>query len=281
MNTLVKHEIRNTCYMVVGCVLLAVGLVMFLSPNKIATGGTPGFAILLHYVLDMPLGVLMIGVNAVLLAFGWKFLGKGFIVRTIVTIGLTSMLVDFLVEIMQVPALVQNPMLASIYGGVAIGFGVGLIMKGDASAGGSTIIAKIVSMRSHFRPGQVILVIDIFIIIATVFVFKNIELSLWSIISIYVTSKCIDVLLTGAPNEKVVHIVSDKVELLSQLITEHIVPRGTILTGKGMMNQQEKNMIFVVVETRRISILKDMVKKSDPDAFMVVMTASEMLGRGH
>lgn len=281
MNHQVKHELRNLVCVVSGCILLAVGLVMFLSPNKIATGGTPGFAILLHYMLDMPLGVLMIGINAVLLAFGWKFLGKGFIVRTIVTIVLTSLLVDFLVVFMNVSALVQNAMLASIYGGVAVGFGVGFIMKGDSSAGGSTIVAKIVSMRSHFRPGQVILIIDIFIIVSTLFVFKNIELSLWSIISIYVTSKCVDVLLTGTPNDKVVHIVSNQVDLLSRLITEHIVPHGTILTGRGMMNSQEKNMIFVVVETRRISVLKDLVKKNDPDAFMVVMTASEMLGRGH
>lgn len=281
MNLLVKRELRNTFYIVSGSILLAIGLVMFLTPNRIATGGSPGFAILLHHILDMPLGMLMIGINAFLLAIGWKFLGKGFIVRTIIAIALTALIVDLFVEIMNVQALVENTMLATIYGGIAVGFGVGFIMKGDASAGGSTIVAKILSMRSSLLPGQVILIIDIFIIISSAFVFRNIELSLWSMISIYVTSQCIDLLLTGTPNEKIVHIVSDRVELLSHLIAEHVVPRGTIFTGKGLMNSQEKNMIFVVVETRRISILKDLVKMNDPDAFMVVMKANEMLGRGH
>ena len=223
----------------------------------------------------------MLAINIPLLLIGVSLLGKAFAIRSVAAILLTSVLIDLLNEVLNLAALSQTMLLATVYGGIAVGVGVGLILHGNASAGGSTIIARIVSSRSHLKSGQVIMILDLMIIVASGFVFKNTEQALWSLISIYATAKCIDMVLTGAPSEKVVHIASDKSQILSQKISETLGPHGTVLTGKGLLGEKEKTLIFVTVESRRITLLRDLIRQHDPHAFMVVMEASEMQGRGH
>lgn len=274
-------ELKNLFLLLFGSAFVAFGVVLFLVPNQIATGGTPGMAILLHFLTGLPIGGLMIMINLPLLLVGAKLLGKAFAIRTVIAILLTSFLVDLFAEILQLQALSQDTLLATIYGGIAVGIGVGLVLLGNASAGGSTIIARIVAARSRFRHGQVILAIDLLIIISSGLVFHDIERALWSLISIYVTTKCIDILLTGAPAEKVVHITTDQADVLSQQIVARLGRQGTILHGTDLDKQQEKTLVFVTVEARRIALLRDIIKENDPAAFMVVMDAAEMLGRGH
>lgn len=276
-----KAEMRNSSYVFAGALFLAIGVVLFLAPNKIATGGTPGMAILLNYLIRLPIGGLMLLINIPLLIVSVKMLGKAFAFRSVIAIFLTSLFIDLFAEVLQFPALSQNTLLATLYGGIAVGAGVGLILRGHASAGGTTIIARLIAARSQYKPGQIILAFDILIIVASGFVFVDIERALWSMISIYTTAKCIDMILTGAPSEKIVHITTDKVERLSQEIIAHLGPQGTILTGSGLYKNEQKTMIFVTVEARQITVLRDIVRNHDPAAFMIVMDAAEMLGRGH
>ncbi len=276
-----SSEIRNGLYIVAGSVILALGIVLFLAPNKIATGGTPGMAILLSYLIDLPIGSLMLLINLPLLLIGGRMLGKAFAIRSVVAIFLTSMLIDLSTVILHLQPLSHDTLLATLYGGIGIGIGVGLILRGNASAGGTTVIARLVASRSHYKPGQVILAFDVFIIIASGFVFQDIERALWSMISIYATAKCIDMILTGTLSEKVVHIATGRVEQLSQAIIDRLGRQGTILTGTGLYKDEKKTLIFVTVEARRITLLRDIIRENDPDAFMVVMDAAEMLGRGH
>ena len=276
-----RTETRNILYISSGGTALALGIVLFLAPNKIATGGTPGMAILLNYLLNLPIGSLMLLINLPLLVVGGKMLGKAFAFRSVLAILLTSILIDLFVEFLHIQALSHNTLLATLYGGIAVGVGVGLILRGNASAGGTTIIARLVAARSQYKPGQVILAFDVFIIISSGFVFQDIERALWSMISIYATSKCIDMILTGTLSEKVVHIATNKADLLSQMIAEQLGQQGTILTGTGLYHDEQKTLIFVTVEARRITLLRDIIRNNDPDAFMVVMDAAEMLGRGH
>ena len=276
-----SRELRNILLIGLGSVFLALGVILFLAPNQIATGGTPGVAILLHFIVDLPIGGLMVLINLPLLLIGWKLLGRAFALRTVGAILLTSLLIDLFAEILKLQALSNNTLLATLYGGIAVGLGVGLILRGNASAGGSTIIARIVASRSHIKPGQVIFGLDLLIVLATAVVFRSIEPALWSLIGIYVTSKCIDTVLTGAPTEKVVHIATNSPDALARQLLEQLGRNGTILSGTGLYRDQEKTLIFVTVEARRIGLLRDIIRQTDPDAFMVVMDAAEMLGRGH
>jgi len=277
----VSGEVKNYVYIVLGSLLLSFGVVSFFIPNAIVTGGTSGMAILLHYLFALPTGLLMIAVNAPLLLIGAKYLGRHFTIRTIVAIGLSSFLIDFFTEVLHVNALTHNVTLASLFGGAIIGVGLGLILSGNASAGGSTILAKIVASKTAIKASTVILCIDIFIIIAIGFIFRDIDLAMWSLVSIYVSAKSIDMFLTRGPSTKVVHIVSSKVELLCEKIVTNLGPAGTIMEGSGIFEHEAKKMIFLVVENRKIRLLRDIVEQNDKEAFMVVMEASELLGRGH
>ena len=276
-----RSELKNILLICLGAAFLALGVVFFLAPNRIATGGTPGVAILLHFIVDLPIGGLMVLINLPLLLIGAKMLGRSFAIRTVGAILLTSVLIDLFSEILRLPALSNNLLLATLYGGIAVGIGVGLILRGNASAGGSTIIARIVASRSHFKPGEVIFGLDLLIVLTSALVFRSIEPALWSLIGIYVTAKCIDMVLTGTQTEKVVHIASARPEELSRQISLQLGQQGTILKGTGLLRDEEKTLIFVTVEARRISVLRDIICQTDPDAFMVVMDAAEMLGRGH
>lgn len=280
--TRLRQELTNLSYMISGSLFIALGVVLFLAPNDIATGGAPGMAILLSHMFEsISLGTLMLIINAPLLLIGMKYLGKSFGIRTVISIFLVSFFVDLFKIVLKLEPVSHEMLLATLFGGVIIGIGVGCILRGHSSAGGSTIIARILAGRFNIKPGHTILAIDALIITSSACVFNGIEPSLWSLISIYVTSRCIDVILTGGPSEKVVHIVSERVELLADKITTYLGPNGTILSGTGLQKSEEKKMIFVVVESSRITILRDIIHNNDPNAFMIVMDASEMLGRGH
>jgi uncharacterized membrane-anchored protein YitT (DUF2179 family) len=274
------REIQNFILIIGGAILLSTGVALFLAPNQITTGGTPGMAILLNYLLGLPIGLLMFFVNLPLLLAGWKMIGRAFAIRSIIAIVMMSFLVDLVHEVLQIEALSHDPLLATLYGGIAVGGGVGLILRGNGSAGGTSIIARLISLRTRFTSGQVLLAFDCCIIAASALIFHEIDRALWSFISIYATAKCVDLILTGVVTEKVVHITSDRAALLSEKITEQLGPNGTIIQGRGLQSQI-KNIIFLTVEARKIALLREIVKNNDDTAFMVVMDAAELLGRGH
>lgn len=273
-----RSEIRNFIFIVLGCIFLSLGMVGFLIPNKIATGGIAGLSIVLHHLFKMPTGFLLAIVNVPLLLVSVKYLGKKFAIRTIITIALIAILVDFFAEILKFPALSDNTLLATLYGGVAVGIGLGLIFKGDASAGAGTILAKILNQKLGIKTGNVILVLDAVVVISAGIVFQDIELALWSLISIYVASKLIDIILTGRQHEKIVHIAAKNLEELSRKIADELGINGTILKGKDLNFDFDKNVILIVVEINRLNALKNLVQEFDSNAFMVVMEASELLG---
>jgi len=182
-----RIELYNYIFIIVGSFITALGVVGFLVPNKIATGGTAGLSIVLHHLFSLPTGILMILINIPLLSVSVKYLGKRFAFRTVIAIIAISLFIDLLAEIIHFPTLSNDTLLATIYGGIGIGIGLGLIFKGDASAGGGTIIAKIITSKIDIKAGNVILALDTIVVIAAGIVFKNIELALWSMISIFVS----------------------------------------------------------------------------------------------
>jgi len=226
----------------------------------------------------LPTGFILAVVNIPLLLLSINYLGKKFAIRTIIAIIFIAIMVDFLTEILHFPTLSSNALLSSLYGGVSVGLGLGFIFKGDASAGAGTIIAKILHTKVGVRTGDVLLVLDAIVVIAAGVVFKNIELALWSLISIYVASKLINIILTGNRHEKVVHISTNKETLLSEQIIKKLGIKGTVINGSDLSLKNDKTLILIVVEINRLNTLKSIIKNTDPDAFMVVMEASEMLG---
>jgi len=274
-----NKEFKNYIFIIMGSLFLSAGLVGFFLPNELLTGGTAGLSLLLHYITSYSVGVLMVAVNLPLLIIGGKYLGKMFALRTIITILLISVFIEFFTEVVELRAFILDPILATIFGGISIGIGLALVIKGNSSAGGSTIVARIVSSKTEIKPGQVILIIDSLIIFSSLFVFDDTAKVLWSIVSIYITTKVIDLILTGSLNKKVIYLVTSKPHELKVLIREQLGPDGTILKGEGLFEGQNKEMILIVVEVTKLQLLREIVREHDPDAFLIIYEATEMIGR--
>jgi uncharacterized membrane-anchored protein YitT (DUF2179 family) len=275
--TSLKTELKNTLFIFFGSTLVAAGVVFFLLPAKIATGGTPGMAMLIYFISDISTGKAMLLINVPLLVIGMKFIDLHFALRSIFSILVTAILVDVLKTQVDFP-LINSMLLSTLYGGTVVGAGVGLILKGNASAGGTTIIARIVSNYYQIKPAKMILLVDISIIITVGFIFIDIERSLWSMLSLYVTTQVIDKILTGAVSEKIVHIVSNKSHEIGNTIHQQLERGGTILSGVNITANEDKTILFVVVGARKIPLLRSIVLDIDPGAIMIVMEASELLG---
>lgn len=276
-----KNEIINYAFIISGSFVLALAVVGFFLPNQMVTGGTAGLALLLHYITPLTIGSLIALINLPLLILGSRYLGKMFAIRTVITIVLISLFIDFLAQIIKLEPFILDTILSSIFGGIFIGLGLALVIKGNSSAGGSTIIAKIISSKTEIKPAQVILVIDTIIILSALFILDDRAKILWSVISIYITSKMIDYILTGSLNKKVVYLVTQKTQELKKLITDELGPEGTIIKGDGLFEGQEKKMILIVVEVTKLQRLRQMVRETDPEGFLIITEASEMLGRGN
>ncbi len=274
-----KQEFINYAFILIGSFLLALGVVGFLSPNKIATGGTAGLAIILHYVLNLPIGLLMALINIPLLLVSIKYLGKKFAFKSMFAIGFIVIFVDLLKEGVNISAFSNDLILATLYGGVIIGVGLGLIFKGGGSAGGGTILAKIITSKFDIKTSDVIMLLDGIVVISTGFVFKSTELALWSMISIFATSKLIDMILTGKSNNKIVHISSYKnLEKLSEKIAQDIGVDGTILSGNNFKQTEKKDVLFIVIDKNRVEALKNLLTDYDSNARMIVMEATVVRG---
>jgi len=282
MNSILsKEELKNYAFIISGSTILALAVVGFFVSNHLITGGTAGLALLLHYITPLSIGMLVALVNLPLIIIGIKYLGKMFAIRTVITIVLISILIDFFAKVLNLQAFIVDTTLGAIFGGIFVGIGLALVIKGNSSAGGSTIIARIVASKTEIKPGTVILVIDTIIIFSALFILNDTAKILWSVISIYITSKVIDKMLTGTLNKKIVHLVTNKTELLKELIRDELVPEGTIIKGDGLFDNEDKKMILIVVEVGKLQRLRQMVKEHDPDGFLVISEATEMLGRGH
>jgi uncharacterized membrane-anchored protein YitT (DUF2179 family) len=274
-----KKEFSNYAFITLGCAIAAFGVVGFLSPNNIATGGTAGLAIVFHTLFKISIGSLFVLINLPLLIVSIKYLGKYFAIKSAIAIVLLSIFIDVLAKLIVLEPLSTNPLLATLFGGIVIGVGLGFIFKGGGSAGGGTIIARIVTSKTSLKTGAVILFLDAIVVIAAGIVFKSSELALWSMISIFATAKMIDIILTGRPLEKIVHISSKKnLTELGKLIDSKIDVSGTIVNGNDLALTEKKDIIFVIVPINRLNSLKQVVRDFDKDAKMIVMEASEVLG---
>lgn len=279
-NSFFKEELRNYFLVILGSIFLALGVVWFFISNHIITGGTAGLSLLLYYITSFSVGTWMVLVNIPLLFIGIKYLGKMFAIRTVFCIIFTSIMIDFLQKVLKIEAFVNDTILGAIFGGIFIGVGLALVIKGNASAGGSTIIARIVSSKTEIKPSQVILFIDSMIILSSLFIFDDTQKVLWSIVSIYVSVLTIDKILTGNLNKKVIHLVTSKPEEFAVLIREKIGPHGTIISGDGLY-KEEKKMILIVIEVTKLQLLRQLVKAHDEEAFLIISEANEMLGRDY
>ncbi|WNL34535.1 YitT family protein [Arcobacter cryaerophilus gv. pseudocryaerophilus] len=276
-----KIELKQYIFIILGSFAMAFGTVCFLSPNEIITGGGVGISLLLHAIFpQITLGIIIAVVSIPFLILSYIYFGKYYLFKTFIVVLLLSTFTDILKEVLKIEAITHDILLAAVFGGIFIGLGVGLVIKGRASTGSTSVVGEIVAKKTKYKAAEVLLAIDATIMFASVFVYNDIDKSLYSMLSVYVGIRVLDIILTGRPSKKIVNIVSNNVEVLKEQIRERIEEHGTILTGIGLHQGQNKTIIYVTVDAGKIDLLKNLITKYDPDAFMIITEASEFLGRG-
>ena len=276
-----KTELKHYIFIILGSFAMAFGTVCFLSPNEIITGGGVGISLLLHAIFpQITLGIIIAVVSIPFLILSYIYFGKYYLFLPFIVVLLLSTFTDILKEVLKIEAITHDILLAAVFGGIFIGLGVGLVIKGRASTGSTSVVGEIVAKKTKYKAAEVLLAIDAVIMFASVFVYNDIDKSLYSMLSVYVGIRVLDIILTGRPSKKIVNIVSKNVEVLKEQIRERIEEHGTILTGIGLHQGQNKTIIYVTVDAGKIDLLKNLITKYDPDAFMIITEASEFLGRG-
>lgn len=268
-------------FIFIGTLIMAVGYVLFISPYKFAPGGVYGISIVLHHTMGWPIGMVGLALDIPLTILGFWVLGPRFGAKTITGFVSLSLWISILEYFYGYDAFVADqPLLSSIYGGVLVGLGLGLVFKSKATSGGSDIIAMIIAKYVKIPLGQLMIWVDSSIVLIGWIAFKDPIIPLISWVIIFITGKVVDVVLEGINYDKTLFIVSDKHEEIQQKITQDLKRGGTKFQGKGMYQGADKTMIFTVVNRRELTILQDFIHRVDPNAFLTVLNANEVLGEG-
>ncbi len=266
---------------VTGAFLIAAGYVLFVTPYRIVPGGVYGISIVLHYTFGTPVGLMALAFNIPLTALGIKILGPRFGAKTVTGFFFTSGFIDLLTYTWgESPLIDQDPLVSSIFGGAIIGLGVGMLFKAKATCGGTDLVSMMIGKWTGVPLGKLMMIVDSVIVVIGALVFTDWAIPLYSLITIFVMGKVIDTVLQGIRYEKVALIVSDHCAEIGNRIVNDLNRGGTLIQGKGMYGSNDREMIFVVLNRRELSILEEHIQLIDPHAFLTIMDANEILGQG-
>jgi len=269
------------CLIIIGSFILASGFVLFITPYKIIPGGVYGISIVLHYLFGTPVGLVALCFDIPLTIIGMKVLGPRFGYKTVLGFSLTAIFTDTLTYIWGFKPLVEgDALLSSIFGGVMVGLGLGLIFRSKATSGGSDIIAMIIAKYTRLPLGMLMIYVDSVIVLVGLAVFRDWKIPLYSWIVIFITGKVVDIVMTGLSSDKSIFIISEKHEEIRDKIINNLNRGGTYIEGKGMFNMAERKIIFTVVSRRELFLLEEYIHQIDPNAFLTVLDATEILGEG-
>lgn len=276
-----KKWLINYGLIIIGAFIMAAGFVLFITPYKIVPGGVYGISIVLHHMFDTPVGLIALCFDIPLTIIGVRILGPRFGWKTVIGFIATAVFVDGLTYFYGESPLVENDaLLSSIFGGVFIGFGLGLIFKAKATSGGSDIIAMIIGKYTKLPLGQLMIVVDSAIVAVGLVAFNDWKIPLYSLIVIFISGRVIDLVLQGVSYDKTLFIISDKFEEIRHKIIVDLNRGGTYIKGAGMYNNTDKTIIYTVVNRREMMILQEYIHRIDPNAFITAINASEILGNG-
>lgn len=266
--------VNKMVFMVLGSILVSIGLEIFLIPNNIIDGGVIGISIIASYLTKIPLGVFTFGLNIPFFIIGYKQIGKTFALSTIFSVACMSLGTVFLHPI---PGLTNDMLLATVFGGIILGVGVGLIIRNGGSLDGTEIIAILLDKRSAFSIGEIVMFFNLFILGGSGFVFGW-DRAMYSLIAYFIAFKVIDVTVEGLEEAKAVVIVSEKNKDISEAIMDRLGRGLTLLDGKGAYKGTPTNVIYVVITRLEIAKLKNIVHGFDEDA-LVTISSVESYGK--
>lgn len=261
---------------VLGALIGGAAYPLFLTPNRIAPGGITGIAMILNHLTQWPVGVVSLVLNIPLFLIGYRTMGRIFTFRSLVATILFSLSID----ILPLQSLTEDPLLGTLYGGVLLGAGLGLIMRGGATTGGSDMIARMVHRRFQFiSVGSFLFAIDCAVVITAAFLIGTTE-ALYALINIFLTAKVMDVVIIGFSANKACFVISPRWREISQRIMQDMDRGVTRLTAHGAYTDEERPTLLCVISRSEIMAFKRILREEDEDAFVIIVEAHEAIGDG-
>ena len=272
-----SNKIKEILGTIVGSAIMAIGVSLFLLPNQLSTGGFSGLATITYYFFDVPMGLATIILNLPLFIIATYKLGLKFIGKSIIGTISLSVFIDLFDKINPITT---DRFLACIYGGIIVGLGTAIVLKMEASTGGTDLISNIAkAYKPTIKMGNVITFIDAGIVALNALAFEKIEIGLYSAIAIFLLGKVLDIVFEGVNFTKLVIIISDKSEEIAEKIKE--LERGaTGIFGKGMYTQNEKLVLICATPRRDVGKVRSIAQEIDKDSFIIISNAREVYGKG-
>ena len=269
-----RQILQRGLLITIGAVLMAVGLEIFLVPNNVIDGGITGISIMLSYITGLKLGIFLFVLNLPFFFIGYKQIGKTFALSTLYGILVLSLTTTLLHH---VPAFTQDILLASAFGGMILGIGVGMVIRYGGSLDGTEILAILASKKLPFSVGEIVMFFNLFILGSAGFVFSW-DRAMYSILAYFVAYKTMDIVIAGLDESKFVWIISDEFADIGEAIMHRLGRGVTYLAGEGAYSGDDKKVIFCVINRLEEAKLKDIVKSFDSSAFLAVGDIAEVRG---
>ena len=275
---ILKKYLKEGIEIIIGCILMALGTALFLLPNQLSSGGFAGISTIIYYLFNMPLGITMLILNIPLIILTIIKVGKEIAIKGIFGTIVLSTFIDIFEKL---KPLTEDRLLACIYGGILVGLGTAIVLKANASTGGTDLLSYIVrAFKPHFKTSNLIVIVDTTIVFLNVLFFKEIEIGLYSAIAIYLMGKMIDIVFEGIYFTKTMFIVSNEYKKIAKEIEEKIDRGSTALYGKGMYTREKKMVLWCVASRGEVVRIKQISQEIDPRAFIVISNAREAWGKG-
>jgi uncharacterized membrane-anchored protein YitT (DUF2179 family) len=268
------HFILKHIMLIIGATLAAIAIELFLVQNSIIDGGIIGISLLLNHISGINFGVLVFILNLPFLFFGYKYIGKSFFFSSLYSIILLAIIEP---NLQRFDAITTEPLLATVFGGMMLGAGVGIVIRYGGALDGTEILSILLTKKIPYSVGEIVMFFNIFIFGWAGFVLGW-EQAMYSILTYYIASKSIDAITQGFNDTKAAIIVSDEYEELAETINKRLGRTVTKLHGQGGFYANEKDIIYVVIIRLEISKLKDIIYEVDPNAFTTIMDAQEARG---
>lgn len=272
---------RNLLMIVFGSAVFSLGFDIFLEPSGISCGGVSGIAMLIVYGTQsevLTVGILSAAINIPLFFFGYHKIGKQFFFGSMLGMAVSSVCFDLFALF---PAPAVEPLVASLFGGVMIGAGLGIVFIAGASTGGVDIVARLLKLRfRNFPIGKILLCMDLCTAVATGIVYGEFNNTLYSAITLFLSSVVLDKVVYGLDYSKIALIISDKHEEIAVAIDSQLDRGVTLLRGRGFYRRADKDILLSAVKRKQLAQLKELVMSIDPNAFLILQDAHQVLGDG-
>lgn len=261
---------------VLGCVIGGAAYPLFLTPCNIAPGGLTGVGMIVNYLFHFPIGTTALLLNIPLFLMGYRSMGRVFVIRSLAATILFSLSID----VLQLPPLTTDPMLGAIFGGALMGVGLGLILRGGATTGGTDMIAKMVHHRLPFlSTGLFLMIIDCLVVVFAAVCIGTTE-ALFALVCIFINGRVIDMVMLGLSKNKACFVMSDRWEEISHLVLTDMDRGATQLLARGAYSGKERPVLLCVLPPQEVARFKEIVRREDETAFMFITEAHEALGEG-